>query len=417
MQHKQTLLIALLSAAIAGGAGYVLRGTAAEPSHAASGEEAHGDHADEPAGEGKKEHKEGNEAHGAEGGESEHEEGGVEMKEARLKQAGIVLETAGPAELSNAIPLPGELRFNQDRLTEVTPRLAAVAVSVHRNLGDTVKRGELLAVLESQTLAEWRSDYLAQQKRAQLARTTYQREQKLWQDKVTAEQDYLAARKDLADAEIALQGSRDRLSSIGAALPTENRALARYELRAPQNGTVVEKHLTAGEAVKEDATLFQIADLSDVWAEFAVYPKNLEQIRLGQQVSVRAGEDGVAATGKVAYIGALVGEKTRTATARVTLPNPDGRLRPGMFVNIEVAEGRVSIPVVVKADAIQSVEGKRVVFVREGERFEPRPVELGRQTGALVEVRSGIKPGERYAAANSFVVKAELGKATAEHSH
>lgn len=413
MKNRQTILITLLAAVIAGGAGYTLRGAA---------EKGQGDHAEESQGEKAGEHAENGEQHKEESGEhkeegGEHKEGSVEMAEARLKQAGVVLETAGAAELSNAIPLPGELRFNQDRLTEVTPRLAAVTVSVHKNLGDNIKRGELLAVLESQILAEWRSEYLANQKRLQLARTTYQREQKLWQEKVTAEQDYLTAQKELADAEIALQASKDRLTSIGAALPTENRALARYEVRAPLSGTVVEKHLTVGEAVKEDTTLFQIADLSDIWAEFAVYPKNFEQIKLGQQVSIRTSEGSVAVTGKVAYIGALVGEKTRTATARVTLPNPDGRLRPGMFVNIEVAEGSVKVPIAVKADAIQSIEGKSVVFVREGNSFEPRTVELGRQTGSLIEIRSGLKSGERYAAANSFVIKAELGKATAEHSH
>ncbi|UXY14082.1 efflux RND transporter periplasmic adaptor subunit [Chitiniphilus purpureus] len=428
MQHKQTILITLLTAAIAGVAGYAIRGVTEAPAHAAGLQEGgHADHAgeekhaedshDHGAGHGDGHGHDGKAADGKAGEGEEHGEEGLVMTQARLRQAGITIETAGPGELGDAVPLPGELRFNQDRLTEVTPRLAAVAVSVHRNLGDTVKRGDLLAVLESQTLAEWRSAYLANRKRAQLARITYQREQKLWQDKVTAEQDYLAAQKELDEAEIALQASKDRLASIGAALPGANRSLARYELRAPLDGTVIEKHLTAGEAVKEDATLFQIADLSDVWAEFAVYPRNLEQIKLGQQVTVRAGEGGIAATGKVAYIGALVGEKTRTATARVTLPNPDGRLRPGMFVNIEVAQGHIKVPVAVKADAIQSVEGRNVVFVREGERFEPRPVVLGRQTGSLIEIRSGLKSGQRYAAANSFVVKAELGKATAEHSH
>jgi cobalt-zinc-cadmium efflux system membrane fusion protein len=339
----------------------------------------------------------------------------VEMAEATIKTAAIEIATAGPASLIGKEPLPGEIRFNQDRLADVTPRVNGVAVSVHKNLGDRVKKGDLLVVLESQALAALRSDYLSALKRLELARATFAREKRLWQDKISAEQDMLQAQKDLAEAEIAVQAAADRLRAIGAGVSTQSRDLARFELRAPLDGLITEKHLTAGEAVKEDANLFQIADLSSVWAEISLYPKNLNQIRLGQKVTVKAAELNMETSANVSYIGALVGEQTRTAKARVTLANGDGRWRPGLFVTIEVAEGEVKVPLAVKASALQTHENRQVVFVREGNAFEARPVQVGRRDGDWAEVTSGLKPGERYAATNSFIVKAELGKASAAH--
>lgn len=359
-------------------------------------------------------------AAGSNHGHDEKDEHGterVEMHNEAIKKAGIELQRAGSVKLSNIVPLPAEIRFNQDQTAEVTPRLAGVVVSVHKNLGDRVRKGELLATLESQMLAEWRSDYLAAQKRLELARSNFEREKRLWDDKITAEQDLLLAKKEVAEADIARQAAADRISSIGAVLPTQPRNLARFELRAPLSGTVVEKHITPGEAVKEDATLFQVTDLSTVWAEIAVYPKNISQIRQGQKVSVSAAELGSQTVGTVSYIGAQVGQQTRTAMARVTLSNPDGKWRPGLFVTVGVLEGDVTVGVAVKSVALQTVEGRQVVFVREGDSFEARPVELGRKDGQWVEVVKGLRAGDVYAANNSFIVKSELGKAGAEHEH
>jgi len=404
MKDRRRLMVALIAAALGtaiGAAGSnLLRGD----------KPAAGGHADEAG------HKEG-EGHGDEGGEHDGEEGTLLLNEARLKAAGIGIEKVAAALIENTTPLPGEVRFNQDKLAEITPRIGGVIVSIQKNLGDPVRQGEVLATMESQTLAEWRSAYLAGEKRLELARANHEREKRLWQDRISAEQDYLNASKEKAEAEIALQGSRDRLLSIGAALPRQNRDLARYELRAPLAGTIVAKHATQGEAVKDDATLFQIANLDELWAEAAVYPKLINQVQQGQRVTVVAQQQGLSTEGRITHIGALIGEKTRTATARVSLDNKARQWRPGMYVNIAVADGAAQVPVAVKPGALQTLDGKTVVFVRQGDTFEARQVVTGRQSPAWVEISRGLKAGEAYAATNSYVVKAEIGKATASHDH
>ena len=180
---------------------------------------------------------------------------------------------------------------------------------------------------------------------------------------------------------------------------------------------MIEKHIAAGEAVKEDATIFAIADLSSVWAEMNVYPKDLDLVKVGQKVTVRASTLKTEAEGRISYVGSLVGEQTRSAKARVTLPNPERSWRPGLFVTVELVQDETEVPVAVPVGAIQAYRDWKVVFGRFGDAFEARPVELGRSDGKHVEVVKGLEPGTRYAASNTFVLKADLGKAGAQHSH
>ncbi|RZT05423.1 membrane fusion protein, cobalt-zinc-cadmium efflux system [Duganella sp. CF402] len=340
----------------------------------------------------------------------------ITLSEAQIKAAGVVVAAAAPAPISTILTLPGEIRFNDDRTAHVVPKLAGVVVAVHAQLGQSVQRGQLLAVLASSALSEQRSELLTAQKRLALASTTLERERQLWQDKISAEQDYLHARQAAAEAELALQNARQKLSVLGAgAVPGSQ--LNQLELRAPFAGVVMEKHLALGEAIKEDANVFTISDLATVWADFAVPPQDLNRVRVGDAVTVRATAFAAQAEGTIGYVGALLGEQTRSANARVALANPARAWRPGLFVNVEVQAGRSEAAVTVAADAVQTVDGQPAVFVRNAGGFQVQPVVLGRSDGQRTEILQGLPAGARYAAANSYVLKAELGKDGAEHAH
>ncbi|SDE00012.1 membrane fusion protein, cobalt-zinc-cadmium efflux system [Cupriavidus sp. YR651] len=341
--------------------------------------------------------------------------GMIAMTPEQIRNANLVLHTAAPGRIRSAVQFPGEIRFNEDRTAHVVPRVAGVAESVAANLGQRVKKGDLLAVFASTQLSDQRSELLAAQRRLELARTTYAREKKLWEDKVSAEQDFLAARTALQEAEIAAQNATQKLTAIGAK-PTAG-AINQFELRAPFDGIVVEKHLALGEAVAADTTVFTISDLNTVWAEFVIAPKDLGHVRLGESVRVVSTAFDGTAEGRISYVGALLGQQTRTATARVTLANPDMAWRPGLFVTVSVATGDAEVPVAIEADAVQTEGGQTQVFVEVPGGFAARPVKTGRTDGKRVEITDGLAPGTRYVAANSFVLKAEQGKAGAEHAH
>ena len=340
----------------------------------------------------------------------------VAMSDAQLKQNGVSLLSAGPARIDHTLQMIGEIRLNEDRISHVVPLLTGIVVASHANAGDRVRKGQLLAVMSSQTLADQRSELLAAQKRLALTRTTYTREKTLWEEKISAEQDYLQAKNAMQEAEIAVQNARQKLASLGGA-GSAGGNLTRYEIRSPIDGVVVEKHLSLGEAVQGDAKIFVVADLSTVWAEMTVAAKDLNAVRIGQTASIKATAFTAETSGKVSYVGALVGEQTRSAKARVVLPNPQGTWRPGLQVNVELVAGTVDVPVAVAASALQKVRDWNVVFGRYGEYLEARPLVLGRSDGKFVEVVSGLNAGEVYAAENSFLIKADLEKSGASHDH
>lgn len=364
-------------------------------------------HSVEHADAGHKEGKTGNQ-------QAEKKPGKIVLGEAQANAAGITLGTAGAAKISTVVMLPGEVRYNEDRTAHVVPRLGGVVESVRADLGQNVKKGQVLAVIASIGLSEQRSELLTAQKRLSLARTTYEREKKLWEGKISAEQDYLQARQAMQEAEISVQNARQKLEALGASA-TSAGGLNSYEIRAPFDGMVMEKHISIGEAVKEDASIFTISDLTTVWAEVSVPAKDLNAIRVGEKVTVNATAFDVKAIGTVAYVGSLIGEQTRTAKARVTLANPNMAWRPGLFVNVEVISGQTDAPVTVSAEAVQTIEGKPTVFLSVPGGFVAQEVTLGRSDGKVVEVTKGLQSGAPYASRNSFILKSDLGKASAEH--
>ena len=341
----------------------------------------------------------------------------VTMTDAQLKEADVALATAGPARIGQTLSLLGEVKVNADRTVIIVPRLAGLVERVLVNAGESVRQGQVLAVLSSAALADLRAQALAARQRLALARSTHDREKQLWQDKISAEQDYQQARTALQEADIADQNIRQKLANLGVPALSSANALTRFELRAPVAGVVTDKRIAVGQALSETEPVFTVSDLSSVWVEAPVAARDLGQLATGQAARVQAIDIALAGAGRITHISALVGGQTRTATARVVLPNPRGQWRPGLPARVVVTAGETEVPVAVQAEALQSLRDWQVVFGRYGEHLEARPLTLGRRDGQWVEVLEGLNAGERYATRNSYLIKAELGKAGAAHEH
>ena len=343
----------------------------------------------------------------------------VVMDDAQIKASDINVATAGALPISTILQFPGEIQINDDRTVHVVPRVQGVAEAVLVSTGQIVKKGQTLAVFSSQMISEQRSALQTAQKRLSLANTIYQREKTLWEQKITAEQDYLQALQGLREAEIAVDNAQQKLSAVGVILSSNanSGSLNRFELRAPYDGLVVERNLSVGEAVKEDTPIFIISDLSTVWAEVHIPAKDLPHVRMGDKVTLRATAFDAQTTGTVAFIGALVGELTRMAKARIVLANPQGAWRPGLFVSVEVKAAEVQVPIAIETDALQTLGTQQVVFVRTDNGFKAHPVKLGLNDGKHVEVLEGLAAGARYAAKGSYILKSELSKLTTEDGY
>ncbi len=477
-------------------------------------------------------------------GHDDHDDHGVgsavRLSEAEMNRFGVKVAVAGSGGLASRISLPGKIVLNADRVAHIVPRAPGIVREVLKNVGDTVRAGEVMAWLESAELGEVKVDYLAKWvalncsmvdlTRAQevhdntaqflealnsspsletlrdmnasamgenrsilvsayaefvYSEAAYQREKPLFEKKVVSERDFQAAeaeykkadalyaatrdsiefkiRRDLLEAkraqqvrEIELKGVWRRLYVLGlnaegiaelqahaqlqlrpflatqqaqctdpnckhcrrAEAGADGKAdtdaseadekLAWYPLRAPFDGRVIEKHLTLGEKHSDDAGAFTVADLSSVWVNISVYQKDLAYVKEGMNVSISAGASLPSADGIITYLSPVLDEKTRTAMARVVLPNSSGEWRPGLFVSAEIAIGREIATVVVLKSAIQRIGEELVVFLDTSEGLKPVPVSLGRGNASCVEVLAGLVAGQRYVTQGAFELKAKI---------
>jgi cobalt-zinc-cadmium efflux system membrane fusion protein len=200
------------------------------------------------------------------------------------------------------------------------------------------------------------------------------------------------------------------------AVVESNDSLRDYQVISEISGTIVKKEVTVGEVVRDDRPIFTVADLSTVWVDLSVFPQDFRSLKEGQVVQISYADNIIATTGKITYIAPFGSENTQSMLARAVVQNPDGLLRPGLFVTAELQIEEINVPVAVRPAAIQSVNEKTVVFVAAGTSFEAREVELGTRDDNYVEVVSGLNAGDRYVARNSFLLKAELGKSQVQDS-
>lgn len=195
-----------------------------------------------------------------------------------------------------------------------------------------------------------------------------------------------------------------------------NESLQSYAVTAPLDGVVTARNANPGEQAGDKA-IFTVADLSTVWVELSLFPRDVAKVRVDQQVVVKNPDTGETAKGTLVYVAPFGQSANQTLTARVLLDNTDRRWAPGLYVAAAVTLAETSVPLAIRNEAVQNLEGKDVVFVQEDHGFSPHPVKLGRSDGEHSELLAGPEAGESYVTKNSFTLKAELGKGSAEHGH
>jgi cobalt-zinc-cadmium efflux system membrane fusion protein len=340
----------------------------------------------------------------------------VKLSPEALKNAGIKTATVTMHALADTITVTATISHNQDRLFHVTPRITGRIVDVRVSLGSEVKTGSVLAVLDSTELGQAKSEYLKSQTLFELAKANYEREQSLFDQKIAAKKDVLTAEAEYRKAEAETRTLHERLRLYGLsdqAIGTLNNTPSQYALVSPGHGVVVEREMSKGEVIDAGKKVLTVSDLSTVWVLLNIYEKDLARVQRGSAVKFQTESyPGETFGGKVTYIGDIVDPQSRTVPLRVEVPNPKARLKPGMFATAEVATGGSSgRAILISAPAIQKIEGKPAVFVRQQDgSFAKRDVELGRELGGSVEVKSGLKEGEQVVTNGSFTLKSELLK-------
>ena len=335
------------------------------------------------------------------------------MSEAQTKANGIALDTAGPALLRQRLHLPAQVKVDAERTVALAAPAQGIVHAVLVSPGAVVRQGQALVTIQSPAVAQWRAEAASARQRLQLARTTYEREKKLWDERISARQDVEAAATAMKEAEIAAQAAAQHLAALG--IDAGGGVSGTVTVRAPIAGVVVEKPAVSGQTVDATTPLLTIADLSHVWIEAAVPADSLGQVGTGMGAQVSVGTQPGEIDGVVAFVGPVLGETTRMAVARVVLANRDARLRPGMLASVDLMGPQAQVPVTVASDAIQTIHEHSVVFVRTAAGFEARDVVPGRSDGKRTEIVRGLSAGAVVAAGGSFLLKADLGKNEAGH--
>jgi len=360
---------------------------------------------------------------GRKGGDGKEDPGVVTLSQEKQKYSGIevkqvVIEAA-------AVPLSATavIEMNMDRAAKISSRVTGKAVRILASQGGRVKAGQPLAYLDSMKLNQILADYRKAQGKVELEQKSLQREEVLFQKKVSPEKDVLEARQKLGEAEADLNLAQERFRLIGVDVGQfeSSKGNGNHPLipvTSPVGGVVIEKTVTQGEVVNPEKTLFMVADLSTLWVVIDVYEKDISRLKLGAgvKVSVTAFPDKVF-KGKISYIADVVDEKTRTEKARVTIDNSGALLKPGMFATIltEATSGGTDRLIAVPEEAVLIDGAKRYVFVQVSPgKFKKRDIEAGRTLGRRLEVTAGLKEGETVAVKGAFILKSELKKESLE---
>ena len=345
----------------------------------------------------------------------------------------IETEIVAPQSIAGVIPATGKILVPEDHVAVIGPVNQGRIVRLYAGQGTKVRKGQKLAELESADIDQAEADYLkaladyenarrSSAAEVKLAQESYDRNKQLYEQKITAGKNLQAAEHDLEVAKAAAENSvngtkaaltaaRRHLLILGIsdatidALPKRTDLAAVFSLNSPIDGIVVERNATIGASVGTDANLFKIIDLSRVWIDANVFEKDLQQVRPGQEVKLTVPAfPGSTFSGRVILINSVVDPDTRTVKVRTEVANPDGRLKPDMFANVQIVTALNRTAISIPQSAVLNDEGKTIVFVADGNSYKKRQVQAGIQNNDRVEIVDGLTAGDKVVVKGNYLL-------------
>jgi len=340
--------------------------------------------------------------------QSERPPDSLVMTAQAIREAGIAVEAVRAGGLGSEIVSQAVVTPSPTGQALVTARAGGAVTRVFKRLGDPVRAGEALAVVESRDAAQIAADRTAAAARAELARKSLARERYLYDQKVSARVDLEQAQAEAAAT--AAEARRAQVAAGAADVTGDGRGVI---VAGPIAGRVTSASVSLGAFVQPEAELFRVADPSKIQVEAAINPSDIARLAAGDRAIVEL-NDGCTVEGRVRAVTPTLSGETRSATALIEVPG--GVLQPGLGVRVRLmpSQGTATNAIVVPENAVQSVDGRDAVFVRTPQGFRARFVTLGQRSAGRVEIVSGLKSGDIIATRNAFLLKAELGKGAGE---
>lgn len=340
----------------------------------------------------------------------------ISLSPEQIRAAKIEIAPVKSGVLLRRLLAPATLKPDPDHLARVAAKVSGVVAEMRMRLGADVQRDEIIALIESREVADAKSEFLAASVNHDLQEQLFQREKGLFEKKIIAEQTFLRAKTIYADAKVKFDLARQKLAALDLS-ETEITDLAQQPInrlqqktiRAPIAGRIIERLVNIGQPVNPESQIYVLADLSVLEADLAVPIAELATIRQDQAVTLKL-PNGGKVLGAISAISSLITPESRTGHVLASFKNPDFSLNPGNVLNAEIALTQTPVKILIPKTALQLIHNQPTVFVRVAEGFEERQIEIGASDENALEVREGLKLGENIVVANSFVLKAEVGK-------
>lgn len=331
----------------------------------------------------------------------------VAMTAQAIQQAGISTETIQPGGLGAEIVAQATVSASPQGEAIVTARAAGAVTRLMKRLGDPVRAGETLAIVESRDAAQFAADRTVAAAKSTLAQKALARESYLYRQKVSARVDLEQAQAEAASA--AAEARRASVAASAARVTSDGRGVA---VSSPISGRVTAESISLGAFVQPETELMRVADASKVQIEAAVGPTDAQRLSPGDQAIIEL-PDGRTIDARVRAVTPGLASETRSATAVLDVA---GSLQPGLAVRVRLlpSRGDISDAIVVPEEAVQTLEGRDVVFVRTAQGFRAQTVTIGQRSNGRVEIVRGLPAGSQVATKNAFLLKAELGKGAGE---
>ncbi|PIB92801.1 efflux RND transporter periplasmic adaptor subunit [Caulobacter sp. FWC2] len=341
--------------------------------------------------------------------EAAHAAETLTMGQERITASGVQLQTVTTGGLASEIVAQATVEAEPTGQAVLTARAAGSITQITKRLGDPVRAGDTLALVSSRDAAQISADRSVATAKADLARKVLAREKRLYEQKVSPRQDYETAQSELVVAEA--EARRAATAAGASGVSRDGRYVA---VISPISGRVTSMAASLGAFVQPETELFRISDPAKIQVDAAVTANDARRIQPGDQAVIET-NTGETRTAIVRAVTPGVSEETRSATVVLTLTGGAGVLQPGQLVRARITSRQsTSSGFVVSEEAVQTVEGRDVVFVRTKTGFKVQPVTVGQRSAGRVVIAQGLRGGETLAVKNAFLLKAELGKSAEE---
>lgn len=344
----------------------------------------------------------------------------VKLTNNAVRDIGIVISQVSEGEMSGDILAPAIIKPNQDLEAFVGSLVEGRVNVVYVNIGDYVRKGQTLMLIEGLQIGEIKAQFLKAKANLAYAESNYNRLKALIEENVGSQKTFLEAKADYEKAKAELKAEDNKIHSIGLLDEDVENSNDKHShtsgllaVKSPIDGTIVERNVAIGQLVESNSNSFRIINTNSVFADAQIYETDLNRISGKPEITLTTvAFPGLEFKGKIKYISDIVDKESRTLLIKALINNSDKKLKPEMFAEMKIPTSKSAMALIIPSEAIVNEGNENYVFIAINDStFEKRIIQIGSSSGEMTEIKSGLIRGDKIVTKGSFMLKSELKKA------